>query len=297
MAAEMKIKALEPWFGGKRSLASIIVAELGSRSAYWEPFCGSMAVLLAKPLSPHETVNDLHGDLINLARVVANEELGVELHRRLIRILPVEELIRDYDEQVRYDEYDSDVPDVERAVAFFVSSWMGRNGYCGLKKSERGRTVAVRWTPNGGHGGQRFASAVDSIPAWHQRLRNALILRRDAFELLEKIDDHEGIAIYCDPPYLVKSDDYLHDFDPTDHERLATVLRRFKKTRVVLSYYEHEALSELYPHGWTKQCFDVAKNTGHSAHRGQAGKRATEVLLINGPSYAANGSSQAELFA
>lgn len=280
----MKIKTLAPWFGGKRTLAPEIVRELGPHSAYWEPFCGGLSVLLAKPESSHETVNDLHGDLVNLARVVASEETCVELHRRLMHILAVEELIREYDDKVRRDEYEGPGPDVDRAIAFFVSSWMGRNGYCGLKKSERGRTVAVRWTPNGGHGGQRFASAVDSIPAWHQRLRNALILRRDALELLTKIDDTDGISIYVDPPYLVKSDDYLHDLADADHQRLAALLRRFRRTRVVVSYYEHPLLAEYYP-GWTKRSFDMAKNTGHSAHRGRSGKRATEVLLLNGRSY------------
>lgn len=202
-------------------------------------------------------------------------------------------MIREYDDKIRFDDYCGTEPDVERALAFFVSSWMGRNGYCGLKKSERGRTVAVRWTPNGGHGGQRFSSAVDSIPAWHQRLRNTLILRRDAFELLEKIDDAEGIAIYCDPPYITKSDEYLHDFDADGHKRLAGALGRFHRTRVVVSYYEHSALADLYP-GWVKRSFDMAKNTGHSAHWGKAGKRATEVLLINGASFA---STERSLFA
>ena len=39
----MQIKALAPWFGGKRTLAPRIVAELGPHRAYWEPFCGSLA--------------------------------------------------------------------------------------------------------------------------------------------------------------------------------------------------------------------------------------------------------------
>ena len=62
-----KIGAIAPWFGSKRSMAPIIVSELGPHSAYWEPFCGSMAVLMAKPPCIMETVNDLHADLINLA--------------------------------------------------------------------------------------------------------------------------------------------------------------------------------------------------------------------------------------
>ncbi len=285
------IKAIAPWFGSKRTLAPRIVAELGRHSAYWSPFCGSLAVLLQKQPSSHETVNDLHGDLINLARVIQDPDLGHQLHQRTIRILAAEPLITDYDQQVRSDEYDNDEPNVDRAVAYFVSSWMGRNGYCGLKKTERGRTIALRWTPNGGHGGQRFASAADSIPAWHQRLRRVVILRRDAFDLLPKIDDHTKVAIYCDPPYLAKSDEYQHDFDnheggllEDDHDQLAKALARFKRARVVVSYYDHPRLNDLYPR-WTRRTFDIAKNTGHTAHRGKAGKRATEVLLINGPSY------------
>ena len=66
-----RISALAPWFGGKRTLAPAIVEELGPHTAYWEPFCGSCAVLFAKPPLAFEQINDLHGDLINLAMVFA----------------------------------------------------------------------------------------------------------------------------------------------------------------------------------------------------------------------------------
>lgn len=42
---EMKITALAPWFGSKRTLAPRIIAELGKHSAYWEPFCGSLTLV------------------------------------------------------------------------------------------------------------------------------------------------------------------------------------------------------------------------------------------------------------
>ena len=64
------IGALVPYFGAKRTLAPAIVEELGPHVAYWEICCGSMAVLFAKEPSRTEVVNDLHGDLVNLARVV-----------------------------------------------------------------------------------------------------------------------------------------------------------------------------------------------------------------------------------
>ena len=67
----MKITAIAPYFGGKRNLAPRIVAEFGPHRAYWEPFVGSCAVLFAKPRIAFETVNDLHGDLVTLAMVLA----------------------------------------------------------------------------------------------------------------------------------------------------------------------------------------------------------------------------------
>lgn len=283
-APEMKIRAICPWFGGKRTLAPVIVEELGPHRAYWEPLCGSMAVLLAKPESSHETVNDLHGDLINLARVIADLEKGPELYSRLSRVL--------FDEQRREDSLaalaTAETP-VDRAFHYFITSWFGRNGFSGTVGCEKS-SFAVRWTPGGGHGGQRFASAVESIPAWHHRLRRVTILRRDAFGVIEKIDDTAGVVIYIDPPYIDKSARYTHDFNAgggmfgDDHTRLASKLARFKRTRVVVSYYHHERLAELYP-GWTIRDCSMGKGLHNAGRRGQQGAEAPEVLLINGPSY------------
>ena len=91
----MKIKALAPWFGGKRNLSSAIIELIGKHRVYWEPFGGSMAVLLAKPPCVMETVNDLHGDLINLARVVQNNELSLKLYRMLRRTFMCEVLFKE----------------------------------------------------------------------------------------------------------------------------------------------------------------------------------------------------------
>ncbi len=72
----MEIKALAPWFGSKRTLAPRIVEAIGKHTVYWEPFAGSMAVLFSKPQVSAETVNDLHGDLVNLARCIQQVAIG-----------------------------------------------------------------------------------------------------------------------------------------------------------------------------------------------------------------------------
>ena len=100
-------------------------------------------------------------------------------------------------------------------------------------------------------------------------------------ELCSKIEDKKGTVIYADPPYLVKTDKYLHDFSGADHTKLAEQLCRFRQTRVVVSYYAHEQLGELYP-GWMHLDCTRAKGLVQSGKRGSNGRTdAPEVLLIN----------------
>ena len=172
---------------------------------------------------------------------------------------------------------------LDRAYHYFIYSWFGRNGTAGTDLKRVGKSFALRFTKNGGHAATRLCSAVDSIPAWRRRLRDVTVLRKDGFELLERTEDSPGTAIYCDPPYVDKGADYQHDFVPEDHERLAGILKRFKKTRVVVSYYEHPTVRELY-RDWTVRSIEVSKAMAHQGSRGRNDKRAVELLIINGPS-------------
>ena len=287
-AAPPAIKAISPWYGSKRTLAPLIVAELGEPKAYWEPFCGSMAVLFAKPPSPMETVNDLHGELINLARVLASDSYDA-LAKRLNRTLMADALFEEGKASIAPPGAVAEsvgavaAEHVERAFWYMVCSWMGRNGTSGT--SIGNLQIAARYTSGGGSGGTRWAAVVDSVPAWHERLRRVHIRNMDAFEMLERIEDSAASAIYADPPYLIHSAKYVHDFTPGDHTRLAALLRRFNKTRVVVSYYDDPRLDELYQ-GWTKRDVAVTKNIANQHRRDQGGAvMAPEVLLLNGPSF------------
>lgn len=67
----MTLKAPFPYFGGKRRAASLVWDALGPVDHYVEPFCGSAAVLLARPHEGRcETVNDLDGMIANFWRAV-----------------------------------------------------------------------------------------------------------------------------------------------------------------------------------------------------------------------------------
>lgn len=269
--------ALAPWFGGKRTLAADIVAALGPHRCYWEPFCGSMAVLLNKPPANMETVNDLHGDLVNLARVVQDEDLSGRLYWRLRRTITADSLFRESLSAVRSGPAPAE-PSVDRAYHYFVVSWMGMGGVAGTPHHSTG--FARRFSSKGGAPGPRFVGAVESLPWWHERLRPVVILSTDGLELCERVEDRVGTVIYADPPYLVKGAKYVHDFRPEHHNRLAAALCRFKHTRVVVSYYRHPDLARLYP-GWKVVDVTVAKAMVNTGERTEGRTDAPEVLLIN----------------
>ena len=86
-----------PYFGGKRNAAGIVWDKLGDCANYIEPFCGSCAILLARPANHKavvETVNDADGMLVNVwralrdapdevARICADPVMECEYHARL----------------------------------------------------------------------------------------------------------------------------------------------------------------------------------------------------------------------
>jgi DNA adenine methylase len=274
----VKIGALSPWYGSKRTLAATIVAHLGEHRTYWEPFCGSMAVLLAKPRATMETVNDLHGDLVNMAKVIQCPAEGPRLYRRLRRVLFAQKLLEDSKAVIDGQPL---VPGPDRAFHFFIYSWFGRNGVVG---SKGGVNFCVRYTSNGGQPATRWEAAVASIPAWRERLRGVTILSaQDGITVCERIEDKNGTVIYSDPPYLVKGEQYVHDFNTANHERLAAALCLFRRTRCVVSYYDHPDLARLYP-DWQKVPCDVTKAMVSMGQRDGGGAvKAPEVLLVNRP--------------
>lgn len=72
---------MRSWFGGKSRAAGLIWSRLGNVEHYIEPFGGSLAVLLARPIiGKMETVNDLDCLLVNFWRAMQREPAEVARH-------------------------------------------------------------------------------------------------------------------------------------------------------------------------------------------------------------------------
>lgn len=149
------MKAPFPWFGGKRRVADIVWQALGDVDNYVEPFAGSLAVLLERPLdhggiaTGAETVNDKDAYVANFWRAVTLAPDEVAKHADW----PVNEtdlfarhlwLVNEGKERIARMEADPDFYDA-KVAGWWVwgqCAWIG-SGWCSGKgpwgKGEGGR--------------------------------------------------------------------------------------------------------------------------------------------------------------
>jgi DNA adenine methylase len=293
---EMKVTAVANWFGGARMVADRIGTLLRGCSLVLVPFAGGMSELpyieAAKLL-----VNDKHRHLINLARVMAHPTMGPKLYRSLRRLPfhPVALMaaqsrcsergeavetgaVSDLFGSTRAPATAPTAPDLEWAIDYAVSSWMGRGGNAGTRGEFNG-ALPIRYSPNGGGSGQRFHNWTASIPAWRRVLRRCEFSTDDALEMLAAAHDNPKCGIYCDPPWPDAGDGYRHTVDETFQRSLAERLRTFNEARVVVRFGDHPLIRALYPETvWTWQRYPS---------RSQHNKAVDEVLILNRAAMAA----------
>lgn len=293
MDMELKVKSFAPWVGSnsEKQIIEAILHHVGSAHAYWEVFCGGGSVFLAKTPSRQETINDLHPGLINMLGTLASARYE-ELLERLNRTPFIEQNVGaalDYIESHKPESIATPfvVSDeqLEWAYAHFVLWWSGKGGIAGGPQEGQ---VSIRMDSKGGAMPSRFRSAIESISWLHARLERVGIYNRDAFELLETIEDARGTVIYADPTFIQRDHLYhyalrtrrggLFDNAGDDHDRLAGLLRRFKKTKVVLRYYSDPRLDDLYPESWAR--VDCTRNKRSAGNKKDG---APDLLLVNRP--------------
>lgn len=238
-----------PYSGGKQSLAKRIVDLFPVHDHYVEPYAGALSVLLAKPPSKIETINDLNGDLMAFWRVLRDRPAELE---RACALTP-------HSRAEHVASRDLDTPsDIERARRVWVQLTQGRGSRLGVRT------------------GWRFVHGTNKLPLARyldgylariapaaQRLRGVTLECRDALDVIRAYE-RQGCLLYVDPPYLGTTrhgDQYQHEFSSEDdHRQLLDVLLE-TPAAVVLSGYA----SELYDTalaGWERHELPGVAMTG-----------------------------------
>ncbi len=259
-----------PYYGGKQMLADRIIPMLPPHEHYVEPYAGSLSMLLAKPRTPFETVNDLDGHLMNFWRVLREQPdaleaaCGITPHSRAEHAAAMD-----------LEAYPADDP-LERARRTWVLLTQGQSGGTGRRTGWRyfvnpdGSTFSMPKYLEAYVA--RFSPAV-------ARLHGVSLECRPALEIVETYGKCRSVLLYVDPPYVRstrKGTGYRHEMTDDDHRELAAALRRCKATVVLSGYASPLYDLELYP-DWHRT--ELAAGTGN----GGEWRDRTEVLWSTAP--------------
>ena len=254
------------YYGGKTNIADQIVALLPHHEHYVEPFAGSLAVLLAKPASHMETVNDLDDRLMTFWRVLR------ERPDELIRACALTPHSRSEQENCR--EFDG-CDDLETARRVWVALSQSRTGTL--------RNTGWRFYINPAGSSinmpEYLEAYVERMAAVAKRLHAVSLENRPALDLIAAYGSHPNVLLYCDPPYLAETRSgvgYAREMAGADkHQELAEALRQCSAS-VVLSGYDSPLYAEMYA-GWHR--IEIVTGNG----QGGTYRRAVEVLWSNRP--------------
>lgn len=258
-----------PYFGGKMLIGPAIAKLLPEHVHYIEPFCGSLAVLLAKTPSAHETVNDLDGELMTFWRVLRDQPANLA---RLCALTPHARA----EQQAAYEAAEDDL-DVSRRV--FVRLTQGRAGT--LRQTGWRHYVNGSSSPNFSMASY-LASYVDRIAPAAARLAKVSLESLPALDVISKYGTHESNLLYLDPPYVGSTrtrswDGYQHEMrGEADHRELAEALHAARAAVVISGYPSDLYDRDLYA-GWDRHTF--ASGTG----QGDGWGNRTEVIWSNRP--------------
>lgn len=269
----MTIKPPLTYWGSKITLAPKIVENFPKHKHYLEPFFGTGAVFLAKPLAQSNILVDTNHHLVTFFKV--------------LRTRPDELLTQCQLSPCAREEY-------ERAqVLLEQRGWAdelehARMVYVLLNQSIIPTLQADKpWKT--GHRPFSLPSQRQSIfslmesefLAVAQKLRRTQIDNRDALAVIENLGADPDLLIYADPPYIQSTRShgarYLRDADDAWHGSLLELLRGVD-AKVCVSGYSNPLYEDLLS-DWAKVTFE--SRVGVSVKKGGEATVKMECLWMN----------------
>ena len=216
--------------GGKFYARRLILDELPDHTHYCEPFSGGASIFFAKPPAPHNALNDLDQEVMNVMRCIRDD---------------VESLIAALDgvpankETYAYYKNDFKPKDALRqAVRWY---YLNHTSYSGIMRSDN-----IYWGYAEKHS-MRPENWPPHLRTASDKLQGVELTSLDFEDVIDALPD--GALAFVDPPYYAADQHkfYNHTFDAADHARLAACLRRSAgRIRFLLTYDDHPDVRRLY---------------------------------------------------
>jgi DNA adenine methylase len=254
------------YYGGKQTLAGIILGLIPPHRLYCEPFLGGAAVFFAKEPSKIEVINDTNGEIINFYEVLKQDfkalekEIALSLHSR---------------RQHHHAEVIYANPDLFDRIKRAWAVWMLANGSYGNKL-----TGGYAYARKGSNHGKTLDNKRSEFSAdYADRLKRVYIECCDALKIIGS-RDIEDAFFYLDPPYVGADQGHYDGYTQEDFDMLLGILKGLKG-KFLLSSYRNESLAEFTrKNKWHTLELKMSSPMTHG-HNSQRTK--VEVLTANYP--------------
>lgn len=228
-AENVHSKTLFPWPGGKTRLLQHLLPLLSDNphSCYVEAFAGGAALLFAREPAKVEVLNDTHGELVRLYRVVANH---------------LDEFVRQYRWALTSREmfkwaklqHPDTLTDIQRAARFFYLQRLAFGGKVSGQTFGTGTTSPKRIN---------LLRLEEELSAAHLRLHGVVIENLSWQDCLARYDSPHTL-FFLDPPYW-ETEGYGVAFGMEQYEQLADVMARLKG-RAILTINDHPDMRRTF---------------------------------------------------
>ena len=253
------------YYGGKQTLAPIILGLIPPHRIYCEPFIGGGAVFFSKTPSKVEIINDTNGEIVNFYEVLKRDfwalqhEIEISLHSRLRH------------KQAQVINANPEMFDrVKRAWAV----WLLTNGSYGCMI-------------DGGFGFDKTGCCSKKLDIkranftadYAMRLQRTQIECCDALRIIRSRDTDETF-FYLDPPYVGADQGHYDGYTQEDFDALLTLLEGIQG-KFLLSSFRNKSLVEFTKrNGWHSVELQMACSMTHNT---KAKRQKIEVFTANYP--------------
>ncbi|MFZ5539464.1 MAG: DNA adenine methylase [Pseudomonadota bacterium] len=224
-----RTNTLIPWPGGKTRLLQHLLPLLSDNphTCYVEAFAGGAALLFARSPAKVEVLNDTHGELVRLYRVVAHHL--DEFVRQFRWALTSREMFR----WAKLQHVDT-LTDIQRAARFY---YLQRLAFGGKVAGQTFGTSTVR------PGRLNLLRIEEELSAAHLRLHGVTVEQLPWQECLSRYDAPHTL-FFLDPPYW-QTEGYGAPFGWEQYEQLAEAMAHLQGA-AILTINDHPDMRRLF---------------------------------------------------
>jgi DNA adenine methylase len=242
----MQKLTLFPYYGGKSFLLKHILNLIPYENitCYIEPYFGAGNVFFNKKPHKVEIINDIDLYIYNLLKTLQDETLSQKFLHKIQYTTYHEQIFYDANNLLQTPLNKNSIPNLEYAYAFYIQINM-----CFRSTIKH----QFEYSPIR-NDAKEFYSRTLKLNQIIQRLKNAIILNKDALEIIQQ-NNYPDTLFFIDPPYLKSTREsfniYTHETNYLHHTKLIQIIQNHN-AKFIITTYDNPLYDQLLKHNFTK---------------------------------------------